>query len=118
MNTAAPFQGTKPYQRTRRPLAVRIKLWLRATTVVALILTWSVATFTGAILWPELGITPPGPGKGEKEMLWTLTTETWALIHTYSSFAAVAVTGLHLWIDWKATKGAFKYLVHAKGIPA
>lgn len=97
-----------------QPYGARVRRVLRPVVDVALILTWLVATFSGVILWPEVGITPAGPGKGEKVMLWTLTTAQWGDIHTYASLVAVAVTVLHVWIDWKALKGAIKYLAHAR----
>jgi len=114
----ATSQGINTRPRTRRPLKVRLKVYARALTDISLVLLWLPATFSGVILWETLGIVPAGPGKGERVMLWGLTTREWGEIHWWVSVAAVAFTLLHIVLDWKAFKGAVKYLVHARGVPA
>ena len=104
--------------RTRRPLKVRIRTYARAVTDIFLVLAWLPATFTGVILWPTTGFVPDGPGKGERIMLWGLTSNQWGDIHWWVSAVAVGLTLLHIALDWKAFKGALKYLVHARGVPA
>lgn len=118
MTTQLSPNASNAYQRTRRPMRIRLKVWLRAIVDISLLLSWTVATFTGVILWPDIGLTPEPPNKGEKVMLWSLTTGEWGTIHTYASLAAVAITLLHIWLDWKALKGAIKYLIHSRGVPA
>ena len=51
-------------------------------------------------------------------MLWGLTKNDWGQIHWWISAAAVGLTLLHIVLDWKAFKGAIRYLVHARGLPA
>jgi len=101
----------------RRPLRTRIRIYARAMTDVFLILLWLPATFTGLILWEPMGFVPEGPGKGERIMLWGLTTAEWGDIHWWISAAAVGMTLVHVALDFKAFKGAVKYLVHARGLP-
>jgi len=104
--------------RSTRPLKVRPRIYARLVTDVFLFLAWIPATFTGVILWAPAGLVPEGPGKGERIMLWGLTTAEWGNIHWWLSAAAVAFTLLHIVLDWKAFKGAIKYLVHARGVPS
>lgn len=115
--------ATKPaekYARTRhpRPLKTRIRIYARAVTDVFLVLLWLPATITGILLWEPAGFIPEGPGKGERIMLWGLTTSEFGDLHWWLSVAAVAMTLLHILLDWKAFKGAMKYLLHSRGIPA
>lgn len=116
----ATAQPAEKYARTRqsRPLKTRIRVYARAVTDVFLVLLWLPATLTGILLWEPAGFVPEGPGKGERVMLWGLTTGEWGDLHWWISAAAVAMTLLHILLDWKAFKGALKYLVHARGIPA
>lgn len=119
MNTVAATQVvTPPQSRTRRRLKIRLRLYTRVLTDISLVLLWLPATFTGLILWETLGFVPEGPGKGERVMLWGLTTAEWGTVHLWISIAAVAFTLLHVVLDWKALKGAVKYFVRARGIPA
>jgi hypothetical protein len=92
-------------------------VYARAVTDISLVLLWLPATFSGAILWDGLGIVPDPPSKGEKVMLWGLTTNDWGEIHWWISAAAVVATLLHIVLDWKAFKGAVRYMVRAHGMP-
>jgi len=119
VNTIATAQVAAPSRpRARRALKARLRIYTRAITDIALILLWLPATFTGLILWETLGLVPEGPGKGERVMLWGLTTNAWGDVHLWISIAAVAFTLLHLVIDWKALKGAIAYFIRARGLPA
>ena len=113
-----PMQGGPgKTKRARRPLKTRLRVYSRAVTDISLVLLWLPATFSGVILWDGLGIVPESPGKGEKIMLWGLTTNAWGEIHWWISAAAVIATLLHFVLDWKAFKGAMKYLVRSHGMP-
>ena len=114
---AQPVEKYAPIRRTR-PIKTRIRIYTRATTDIFLVLLWLPATFTGVILWEPAGLVPEGPGKGERIMLWGLTTAEWGTVHWWISVAAVAMTLLHIALDFKAFKGAVKYLVHARGVPS
>ena len=47
-------------------------------------------------------------------MLWGMTTSEWGDIHWWGSVAAVAVTVLHVALDFKAFKGAVGYVINAR----
>lgn len=102
----------------RRPMHTRIRIWSRAMVDIFLVLAWLPATITGVMLWAPAGLVPDGPGKGERVMLWGLTTREWGDIHWWICVVAVALTLLHIALDFKAFKGAMKYLIHSHGIPA
>ena len=118
MNTIAVTQAAAPSQRARRSLKIRLRVWARTFTDFSLILLWLPATFTGLILWETLGLVPEGPGKGERVMLWGVTTNGWGEIHLWISIAAVVFTLFHIVLDWKALKGAVKYFIRTRGLPA
>jgi len=105
-------------QRTHRTLKKRLQAYARSLTDIGLILLWLSATFSGVILWETLGFVPEGPGKGERVMLWGLSTNGWGEIHLWVSLAAVAFTLFHIVLDWKALKGAIRYFIRARGLPA
>ncbi len=116
----APAGSVQPKYRAvhGRPLKTRIRVYTRALTDLLLVALWLPATVTGVMLWEPLGIVPGSPGKGEKIMLWGMTTAQWGDIHWWLSVAAVAVTLLHVVLDFKAFKGAVKYLIRARRSPA
>jgi len=116
----APAEATPKYHpgQRGRPLKTRLRLYARAMSDMLLVLLWLPATLTGLMLWEPLGMVPAGPGKGEKVLLWGLTTGQWGDIHWWVSAAAVAVTLLHVALDFKAFKGAVKYLIRARGVPS
>ena len=116
INTARP--RPERTTRSRRPWKPRLRVYARSVTDIFLFLAWIPATFTGVILWAPTGLVPEGPGKGERIMLWGLTTSEWGNIHWWVSAVAVGLTLLHIMLDWKAFKGAIKYLVHARAVPS
>jgi len=118
VSTVAITPAAAINQRTHRALKKRLQVYARAFTDIWLVLLWLPATFSGGILWETLGLVPEGPGKGERVMLWGLTTNGWGEIHLWVSLAAVAFTLFHIILDWKALKGAIKYFVRARGLPA
>ncbi len=94
------------------PSGGKLRVYARAVTDVFLLLAWLPATFTGIILWEPLGIVPEGPGKGERIMLWGLTTGQWGDIHWWISAVAVSLTLAHIALDWRMFKGAMRFLFH------
>ena len=116
MNETAAAKFVRPA--AHRPLHTRLRIWARAVVDIALVLAWLPATLTGILLWDPAGFTPTGPWRGEREMLWGYTTHQWGDIHWWICVAAVALTLAHIALDFKAFKGAMKYLVHAHGVPA
>ncbi|MGE0599345.1 MAG: DUF4405 domain-containing protein [Dehalococcoidia bacterium] len=106
-----------PHAPTHLPVHGKLRVYARSVTDVFLLLTWVPAAFSGIILWDTLGIVPAGPGKGEREMLWSLTTSQWGEIHWWVSAAALAFTLVHIALDWKMFKGAMRYLFHRHPMP-
>lgn len=116
--TNTPGAQTHPaHAESHLPVHGKLRVYSRAVTDVFLLLTWIPAAFTGVILWDTLGIVPEGPGKGERIMLWGLTTGQWGDIHWWISAAALGFTLLHIALDWKMFKGAMKYLFHRHPLP-
>ncbi|MBI5949479.1 MAG: DUF4405 domain-containing protein [Chloroflexi bacterium] len=111
-----PTPPVEKYARTKhgRPLKTRIRVYTRALTDILLVLLWLPAALTGVLLWQPLGVVPDSPGRGEKIMLWGLTTREWGDIHWWICVAAVAVTVLHVALDFKAFKGAVGYVISAR----
>lgn len=112
--TVQPHTGHVP---VHLPAHGKLRVYSRGVTDVLLLLTWIPAAFSGIILWETLGIVPVGPGRGERIMLWGLTTGQWGDIHWWISAAAVGFTLLHIALDWKMFKGAMKYLFHRHPLP-
>lgn len=85
---------------------VNRKMRLRAWVAVALLVLWSLAAFSGFLLW----LAPEGPRSGYAVLLLDLTKREWGVFHFYLSVAASLVTVLHLVIDWRALRACVRYL--------
>jgi len=103
MNTVQPSEreprpstGTVVHKRRGSRLSAR------AGIGVTLIAVWSVATLTGVLLY----VAPDGRRSGQKTLLLGLTKTNWADIHWWVSLAAVAVTVVHVVVDWKTFRHA------------
>ncbi len=91
--------------KTRRP--IKVKVYLRAVTAILLLITWALVTLTGAIIWAA----PSGQRSGRLLLLFDLTKSEWGDIHFWVAVATVAITLVHIIIDWKALRGVIRYLV-------
>jgi len=85
------------------------RLSLRAGVGMALMALWSVATLTGVLLY----VAPAGRRSGWNELLFGLTKRAWGDIHWWVSLAAVAVTIVHVTIDWRTFRACARHLTHA-----
>ena len=99
MTTA--LAAARPY----RP--IKWKSYARAWVAVGLIGAWAIVTVSGVLLW----LAPAGMRSGQAELFMGLTKHEWGDIHWWVAVATVAVTMVHMVIDWKALKGALKYMV-------
>jgi len=90
---------------TRRP--VKVKVYLRAVTAILLLIVWALVTFTGILIWAA----PSGQRSGQQPLLFDLTKSEWGDIHFWVAVATIAVTLVHVIIDWKALRGVIRYLV-------
>ena len=99
----------------RRP--IKFKVYARAVTAILLIAVWSLVGLTGLLLW----LAPSGQRAGQQILLLGITKSEWGDIHFWIGVATVAITLIHLIIDWKALRGVIRYLttVHReRGISA
>ena len=95
----------------RRP--VKVKIYARAVVAIMLITVWSLVALTGLLLW----LAPSGPQSGRQPLLFELTKGEWGDIHFWIAVATVAVTLIHLIIDWRALRGVIRYLTSVHRSP-
>ena len=85
---------------------VKVKVYVRAVVAMMLITVWSLVALTGLLLW----LAPSGPQSGRQLLLLELTKSEWGDIHFWIGMATVAVTLVHVVIDWRALRGVIRYL--------
>jgi hypothetical protein len=91
--------------KTRRP--IKVKVYLRAVTAISLLIVWALVTISGILIWAA----PSGQRSGQQLLLFDLTKSEWGDIHFWVAAATVAVTLVHIIIDWKALRGVIRYLI-------
>ncbi len=89
----------------KRPF--KFKLYLRAVTAILLLVTWGLITLSGILIY----LAPTGQRSGQATLFLGLSKSTWNDIHFWLGVATVAVTVIHIIIDWKALFGLIRYLV-------
>jgi len=87
--------------------SINPKAYTRAVVAIALLVSWSLAAFTGFLLW----FAPRGSGAGRLPLLLGLTRHTWGDVHFVMSVIALGITVMHLVIDWRALRGVLHYLI-------
>ena len=90
---------------TRRPR--KVKVYIRAVTAISLLIIWALVTFIGIIIWAA----PSGQRSGQRPQLLDLTKSEWGAIHFLVAAATIAITLVHIIIDWKALCGVIRYLI-------
>lgn len=93
--------------KAKRGLRFRWKSYTRAWVAITMLTGWPVVVVSGVLLW----LADPGKRSGQQELFLGLTKREWADIHWWVSVAVVLITLLHVVIDYKALKGAVRYLV-------
>lgn len=83
------------------------KAYARAVVAISLLVSWSLAAFTGFLLW----FAPRGAGAGRLLLFLGLTRHEWGDVHFVMSVIALGVTAIHLVIDWRALRGVLHYLI-------
>jgi hypothetical protein len=106
---SSPARAVASPERARPAGRHRSRLSIRAGIGITLITVWSVATFTGVLLY----VAPTGRRSGRDDILLGLTKSTWGDIHWWVSLAAVAVTIVHVIVDWKTFRACLRHIVHA-----
>ena len=99
-----------------KPREINYRTYARATVALIMMTVWSLVTISGFLLWSV----PHGPRSGAQLLLFNLTKREWGQLHVWFSFVAIAITIVHLIIDWRALCGCVRYLasVHRRGEPA
>jgi Domain of unknown function (DUF4405) len=85
---------------------INLKTYSRAVIAIAMMVTWSLVTVSGFLLW----IAPSGPRSGYQLLFLGLTKREWGDLHLWFSLVALAVTLLHIIIDWRGLCGCLHYL--------
>jgi hypothetical protein len=88
----------------KRP--IKLKVYTRAITAIALITVWILSAFSGLILW----LAPEVHQAGQQTLLFNITKQEWGEIHFWVCIAVLIVTIVHIVIDWKALRGVIRYL--------
>ncbi len=91
--------------KSRRP--IKIKVYIRAVNAILLLIVWALVTLTGIIIWAA----PSGQRSGQRPLLFDLTKSEWCDIHFWVAVGTIAVTLVHIIIDWKALRGVLRYMV-------
>jgi len=91
---------------------INLKTYSRAVIAIVMMVTWSLVTVSGFLLW----MAPSGPRSGHRLLFLGLTKQGWGDLHLWFSLAALGVTLLHVFIDWRGLCGCLHYLasVHRK----
>ncbi|MFC1989773.1 DUF4405 domain-containing protein [Chloroflexota bacterium] len=92
---------------------IKVKVYTRAVVAITLIVAWTLAAFTGLLLW----LAPSGPRSGRQPLLLDLTKSEWGDIHFWVCVAVLIVTLVHIIIDWRALRVVIRYLTSAHRSP-
>lgn len=79
---------------------------LRAWVAMTLIVVWSLAAFSGFLLW----LAPSRPRSGWQVLFLGLTKHQWGDVHFWVSVAAPGVTTAHVMSDRRALCSCLRYL--------
>jgi cytochrome b subunit of formate dehydrogenase len=93
--------------------SIKAKIYARAIVAIMLITGWCLTAITGLVLWAA----PTGPRAGWRVIFLGLTKGDWNQIHFWLGVAVIAVTLIHIVLDWKALRGVIRYLTSANRTP-
>ncbi len=74
-----------------------MKLKIKGLIYLSLLIVWTISALSGLILY----FAPDGQRSGQKLLLWNLSKHQWSGIHAKISFLALAITLIHIFLDWK-----------------
>ncbi|MFB2974949.1 DUF4405 domain-containing protein [Microseira sp. BLCC-F43] len=94
----------------QRKHKINFRNYIRSVVVLALLIGWSLAAFTGFLLW----FAPSGRGLGRVTLFLGLTRHEWGDIHFLISLIALCVTAVHLMLDWRALCKSIQYLIDVR----
>ncbi len=92
---------------------IKVKIYARAIVAIMLITTWSLMALIGLLL----RLAPSGPRSGRQLLLLGLTKSEWGDVHFWLGVATVAITVVHLIINWRALRGVIRYVTSAHRSP-
>ena len=79
---------------------------IRGLISLGLLLSWGLSGLSGLILY----LAPEGQRSGRAILLFGLAKHGWSQIHTWVSFIGLAITILHIIVDWKIMVALLKNL--------
>jgi hypothetical protein len=85
---------------------VNTKAYVRAWVAIALFISWGISAFTGFLLWAA----PSGFRSGRSLLLFELSKGQWDDIHFWFSVAAIAITVIHIIIDWRVLTACMRLM--------
>lgn len=85
----------------------RVKAIARPYIAISMLAAWTLSAFSGFLLW----LAPTGPRSGRMLLLFGLSKQEWGDYHFWFSTTALALTVIHLIVDWKGFRSAVLYLL-------
>jgi len=85
------------------------RLITKGLVAIIMLMVWFVVIVTGLLMWAA----PRGHGLGSEPFILGLTRHDIGEFHLIVALIAVAVTIVHVCIDWKAFKGLMRYMIQA-----
>ena len=85
---------------------INSKIYARAVIAISLIVIWLSSALSGLVLW----LAPDVRQSGKQELLFGITKQSWGDIHFWICVVAVAITILHIIVDWRALRGIIRYM--------
>jgi hypothetical protein len=92
---------------------IKAKVYARAVVAIMLITGWCLTAISGFILWAASG----EPRAGRQILSLGLTKHDWNEIHLWFGVAIIAITLIHVVLDWKALRGVIRYLTSTHRTP-
>lgn len=83
---------------------------IRGLVSIGLLITWSISALSGFVLY----LAPEGQRSSKAVLFLGLIKHQWSSAHTWISFLALAITVLHIVVDWKILITVVKILVRGK----
>jgi len=93
---------------------INIKVYGRAVIAIIMLAVWILVGLSGLILW----LAPEGPRSGRVPLLFDLTKSDWKEVHLWLAVITIAVTIIHVIVDWKTLRAVIRYMasIHRESI--
>ncbi|RPJ63475.1 MAG: DUF4405 domain-containing protein [Dehalococcoidia bacterium] len=83
------------------------KIYIRAVIAIIMLAVWLLVAVSGVVLW----LAPEGQRSGRIPLLFDMTKSDWKEVHLWLAAIMVAITVIHVIIDWKTLRAVIKYMV-------